>query len=175
MPDLTIPASRVDAVVAALDANDAAAGILPTDGLVLRIGKVAEEYGEAWAALIGMFGQNPRKGRTHTEVDFVGELFDVALAAVVAAASLPGSRRRFRAPAAVARPVELWSGMRHLGRRIGCTLHEESDDPVRTFHDVANAALRLAGAAVGPGVLADQFAAHVWAKTFRVVEAVDRV
>lgn len=49
-----------------------------------RISKVAEELGEAIAAFIGMTGQNPRKGVTHTQVDLASELCDVALTAIYA-------------------------------------------------------------------------------------------
>ncbi len=113
MPDLTIPADRVDAVVTALDASDARAGIGRRDGLNLRVLKVGEEFGEAAQALIGACGQNPRKGVTHTYGDVRAELYDVALTALVAAASLHAD----------------WT---------------------------------------------DEFGEHVWAKTSRVVEAVDR-
>lgn len=46
--------------------------------------KVGEEFGEAVAAYIGMTGQNPRKGVTHTMDDLLGELADVALTALTA-------------------------------------------------------------------------------------------
>lgn len=49
-----------------------------------RISKVAEELGEAIAAFIGVTGQNPRKGITHTPDQVVEELADVALTALVA-------------------------------------------------------------------------------------------
>lgn len=57
---------------------------------LLRIMKVSEEVGEVTAAVIGATGQNPRKGRTHTWFDVETELYDVALAAMVAAQSLAG-------------------------------------------------------------------------------------
>jgi hypothetical protein len=53
-----------------------------------RVAKVAEEGGEAIAALIGMTGQNPRKGVTHDEKDLEGELFDVAVTALGAVAHI---------------------------------------------------------------------------------------
>jgi hypothetical protein len=169
MRDLTIDTAAINAVVRALDANDAAQGIDRRDSRMLRVGKVAEEYGEAWAALVGMYAQNPRKGRTHTEGDFVAELFDVALTALVAAASRPEARR-FLGPLSTTRPVELWPGMRHLGRRVGSTFADNSDDPVGTLHNVTEAALRLAGTIVGADALADRFTAHVEAKTARLIE-----
>lgn len=54
------------------------------DELILRILKVQEEAGEVAQAVIGMVGQNPRKGVTHTEQDVIGELLDVAITAMVA-------------------------------------------------------------------------------------------
>jgi 8-oxo-dGTP pyrophosphatase MutT (NUDIX family) len=60
----------------------------PALALPLRVLKVAEEAGEAAAALIGTTGQNPRKGRSHTEADLAAELCDVITAAAVALATL---------------------------------------------------------------------------------------
>lgn len=51
---------------------------------LLRIMKVSEEVGEVTAAVIGVTGQNPRKGLTHTWEDVRTELCDVILAAMVA-------------------------------------------------------------------------------------------
>jgi hypothetical protein len=50
-----------------------------------RLAKLAEETGEVVAAYIGMTGQNPRKGVTHTEQDVYDELLDVAVTALGAA------------------------------------------------------------------------------------------
>lgn len=50
----------------------------------MRVLKLTEEAGEAAAAYIGMVGQNPRKGITHTIDDLLGELADVALTALCA-------------------------------------------------------------------------------------------
>ncbi|MEU9149390.1 hypothetical protein AB0D59_02260 [Streptomyces sp. NPDC048417] len=50
----------------------------------MRLMKVAEEAGEATAAYIGMTGQNPRKGISHTTADVADELCDVIIAAAVA-------------------------------------------------------------------------------------------
>jgi hypothetical protein len=50
----------------------------------MRVLKLTEEAGEAAAAYIGMVGQNPRKGVTHTLADLLGELADVALTALCA-------------------------------------------------------------------------------------------
>jgi len=56
----------------------------------LRVLKVVEEAGEAAAAWIGVTGQNPRKGHTHSYADVAAELADVAFAALVAIESLNG-------------------------------------------------------------------------------------
>jgi hypothetical protein len=50
----------------------------------MRVMKVGEEYGEAVAAYIGMTGQNPRKGITHSQSDLLRELADVAVTALCA-------------------------------------------------------------------------------------------
>ncbi|MFF0729297.1 MazG-like family protein [Streptomyces sp. NPDC004134] len=50
----------------------------------MRLLKISEEAGEAAAAYIGMTGQNPRKGTTHTARDVADELCDVIIAAAVA-------------------------------------------------------------------------------------------
>jgi NTP pyrophosphatase (non-canonical NTP hydrolase) len=44
--------------------------------------KIQEEAGEAAEAYLGMIGENPRKGTTHTEDDVLDELADVAVAAL---------------------------------------------------------------------------------------------
>jgi NTP pyrophosphatase (non-canonical NTP hydrolase) len=61
--------------------------------LTCRIMKITEEAGEAAQAWIGVLGQNPRKGVTHTTADVVGELADVAFTALVAIASLGADPR----------------------------------------------------------------------------------
>lgn len=50
----------------------------------MRVLKLAEGAGEAAAAYIGMVGQNPRKGVTHTQMDLLNELADVAVTALCA-------------------------------------------------------------------------------------------
>lgn len=50
----------------------------------MRVMKLMEEAGEAGAAYIGMVGQNPRKGVTHTMDDLLKELADVAITALCA-------------------------------------------------------------------------------------------
>ena len=55
----------------------------PREQLLLRTGvKVAEEVGELNQALIGMTGQNPRRGITHGLLEVQSELLDVALTAL---------------------------------------------------------------------------------------------
>jgi NTP pyrophosphatase (non-canonical NTP hydrolase) len=83
---------RVDAfiwevITVAFRALDQANGSTPAE-ITLRVLKIAEEFGEAVQAWIGVTGQNPRKGVTHTRQDVAGELGDVAVTALVAAASL---------------------------------------------------------------------------------------
>lgn len=60
----------------------------PALAVPLRVLKVAEEAGEAAAALIGLSGQNPRKGTSHTTADLAAELCDVIMAASVALATV---------------------------------------------------------------------------------------
>jgi hypothetical protein len=66
---------------------DAANGVGDAE-LTCRILKVTEEAGEAAGAWIGVLGQNPRKGVTHTRDEVAAELADVALTALVAIESL---------------------------------------------------------------------------------------
>jgi NTP pyrophosphatase (non-canonical NTP hydrolase) len=47
-----------------------------------RLAKVGEELGEAISAFIGLTGQNPRKGVTHTSDEVLDELADVAFTAI---------------------------------------------------------------------------------------------
>jgi len=56
--------------------------------LSCRMLKVTEEAGEVASAWIGMRGQNPRKGVTHTKEDVAAELADVVITALVAIESL---------------------------------------------------------------------------------------
>lgn len=56
----------------------------PTLALFGRVTKVAEECGEAIQALIGVTGQNPRKGVSHTREQLQDELADIAITALCA-------------------------------------------------------------------------------------------
>jgi hypothetical protein len=54
--------------------------------------KVQEEAGELAQAVIGVLGQNPRKGVTHTWRDVINEAIDVAMSALVLAETVdPGN------------------------------------------------------------------------------------
>lgn len=55
-----------------------------------RLAKITEEAGEVVAAYIGVTGQNPRKGVTHTRQDVEEELLDVAITALAALEHLRG-------------------------------------------------------------------------------------
>jgi NTP pyrophosphatase (non-canonical NTP hydrolase) len=68
--------------------------------LTCRILKVTEEAGEAAGAWIGVLGQNPRKGVTHSRDDVVAELADVAITALVAIESLGFDARQVMADCA---------------------------------------------------------------------------
>ncbi|GGV46074.1 MazG-like family protein [Streptomyces spectabilis] len=57
----------------------------------LRVLKLTEETGEVAQAWIGVQGQNPRKGITHTITDVQDELCDVIVTAAVALASITGT------------------------------------------------------------------------------------
>jgi NTP pyrophosphatase (non-canonical NTP hydrolase) len=65
---------------------------------ILQILKITEEAGEVAEALIGVTGQNPRKGTSHTWVDVQNELCDVIVSAMVALTRLnPDARTVFSA------------------------------------------------------------------------------
>ncbi|MEU0783480.1 MazG-like family protein [Streptomyces sp. NPDC006173] len=56
--------------------------------ITLRILKLSEEAGEVAQAWIGVAGQNPRKGVSHTREDVADELCDVIVTAAVALTSV---------------------------------------------------------------------------------------
>lgn len=70
----------VAAITHWLDRSNEATG----EESAMRVMKIGEEYGEAVQAYIGMRGQNPRKGVTHTLDQLLDELADVALTALCA-------------------------------------------------------------------------------------------
>ncbi|MGQ4431411.1 MULTISPECIES: MazG-like family protein [unclassified Streptomyces] len=66
------------------------------EGMLLCMLKLSEEVGEVAQAVIGVTGQNPRKGVTHTWDDVQGELCDVVISALVALRTLtPDTREVF--------------------------------------------------------------------------------
>ncbi|MGN9786622.1 MazG-like family protein [Nonomuraea sp. ZG12] len=83
------PAALWDHLAAALAWLDAANPRTDHE-ISMRILKITEEAGEVASAYIGMTGQNPRKGVTHTLHDLSGELCDVLITALVALATITG-------------------------------------------------------------------------------------
>lgn len=79
--------SAIQGLVAWLDREN---GRSP-DEISLRILKLTEEAGEVAQAWIGVQGQNPRKGVTHTMPQVQDELCDVIVTAAVALASIVGN------------------------------------------------------------------------------------
>ncbi|MFH8531566.1 MazG-like family protein [Streptomyces tendae] len=78
--------ATIQGLVAWLDSENGRS----SDEISLRILKLTEEAGEAAQAWIGVRGQNPRKGVTHTRADVADELCDVIVTAAVALASIAG-------------------------------------------------------------------------------------
>jgi NTP pyrophosphatase (non-canonical NTP hydrolase) len=76
--------STIKHLVAWLDQQNGASD----NEISLRILKLTEEAGEVAQAWIGVQGQNPRKGVTHTIGDVRDELIDVMVTAAVALTSL---------------------------------------------------------------------------------------
>jgi NTP pyrophosphatase (non-canonical NTP hydrolase) len=75
---------------------DESSPLPPESEKLIRLMKLSEEVGEVTAAVIGVLGQNPRKGVTHTWDDVNAELCDVILAAMVALATIaPDARSTF--------------------------------------------------------------------------------
>jgi NTP pyrophosphatase (non-canonical NTP hydrolase) len=72
--------NTVQGLVAHLDATNGTSEV-ETERRLL---KLMEEAGEVAQARIGMVGQNPRKGVTHTAADVAAELCDVIVTAAVA-------------------------------------------------------------------------------------------
>ena len=73
----------------------------------LRILKITEEAGEVAQAWIGVIGQNPRKGVTHSREDVADELCDVIVTALVALSSVvddPAGHLDAKLSAIAARP-----------------------------------------------------------------------
>lgn len=73
---------------------DTASADLSADAVVShRLLKIAEEVGEASAALVGVAGTNPRKGHTHTMTDVAKELSDIAVTALIALGTVTGDAK----------------------------------------------------------------------------------
>lgn len=79
------------AISAWIDSSSAYVGIDQEAHRWRRVAKVGEEAGEVISALIGTIGENPRKGKTHTDDDLIGELLDVAFCALAAVEHLTGN------------------------------------------------------------------------------------
>jgi NTP pyrophosphatase (non-canonical NTP hydrolase) len=85
-----------DTIDEIVDWLDASSTFPPETERLLRIMKITEEAGEVSQAVIGVLGQNPRKGITHSWEDVAAELSDVILTAMVALTSLnPDGRKVF--------------------------------------------------------------------------------
>lgn len=76
------PWDHIGDVVAWLDRSNGSGRLSPERDL--RMLKLVEETGEASQAYIGLIGQNPRKGVTHTPEQVADELSDVIITAMVA-------------------------------------------------------------------------------------------
>lgn len=74
------PWPEITALVAWLDKSNGTSD----HETAMRLMKLSEETGEVMQAYIGMTGQNPRKGVTHSRADVADELCDVIVAAMVA-------------------------------------------------------------------------------------------
>jgi NTP pyrophosphatase (non-canonical NTP hydrolase) len=75
---------------------DRSSTLPPDTEKLLRLMKLSEEVGEVAQAVIGVTGQNPRKGVTHTWGDVNAELCDVILTAMVALTTItPDARQVF--------------------------------------------------------------------------------
>ncbi|MFG1609495.1 MazG-like family protein [Actinoplanes sp. NPDC049265] len=85
-PTLTTAARRIAAQLA-VRSNPDLAGLPQT---LCQALKVQEEAGEMAQAVIGVLGQNPRKGVTHTWDDVIAEAIDVAVTALVFAQTVIG-------------------------------------------------------------------------------------
>ena len=97
---------------------------------LLQILKITEEAGEVAEALIGVTGQNPRKGFSHTWRDVENELCDVIITAMVALTRVtPQARTRFgeHLAAVAARCDGAGSGGRTGGMQI--RIAEPADAP----------------------------------------------
>ena len=85
-----------DTVARLVEWLDRSSTLPPETDKLLRLMKLSEEVGEVAQAVIGVTGQNPRKGVTHTWDDVTSELCDVILTAMVALTTItPDAREVF--------------------------------------------------------------------------------
>lgn len=76
-----------------IDDEPANQAMTPMEQLLFRtVVKVGEELGETCAALIGMTGQNPRKGVTHSLDDVKKEVLDKCVTALLALEHMTGNQ-----------------------------------------------------------------------------------
>ena len=93
------PRRRRDLFAQVADITDRlnASGPAGPHGACVRLFTLVDMAGKAAAAYIGMVGQNPRKGITHTLEDLLGALADVSVAALCAMQHLTGEEKVTRA------------------------------------------------------------------------------
>lgn len=84
-----------DTVSVLVDWLDGASRLPRESEELLRLLKLSEEVGEVSQAVIGVTGQNPRKGFTHSWEDVQHELCDVILTAMVALRTLTPDAQEF--------------------------------------------------------------------------------
>lgn len=76
-----------------IDDEPANKAMTPLEQLLMRtVVKVGEEFGESCGAIIGVTGQNPRKGVTHTMDEFTKELLDKAATIVLGIEHVTGNK-----------------------------------------------------------------------------------
>jgi hypothetical protein len=76
-----------------IDDEPANKAMTPLEQLLMRtVVKTGEEFGEACGAIIGVTGQNPRKGVTHTMDQFTKELLDKAATIVLGVEHITGNK-----------------------------------------------------------------------------------
>lgn len=73
---------RLTAISRYIDASDGYVGVPAEAHMWRRVNKITAENGEVHDAISGMLGENPRKGVTHTQIEVIMELLDVALCAL---------------------------------------------------------------------------------------------
>lgn len=90
--DYTRAASAAARVSTWIDDEPVNQAMTPLEQLLMRtVVKSGEEFGESCEAIIGMTGQNPRKGYTHTREHLFKEQMDIAATAVLAIEHMLGN------------------------------------------------------------------------------------